>query len=133
MKKLLSRKFYFLPLLLCLWLPNINFAQANQAQKTISGKVTDDKNNTLPGVSISIKDSKYNAATDIDGNYTLVYSSSLVNPVIVFSYMGFIEKSEAVNNRGELNITMQEETNKLNEVVVIGYGSQKKSNVTGAI
>ncbi|MDL2144341.1 TonB-dependent receptor [Flavobacterium tructae] len=133
MKKLLIRKFYFLPLLLCLWLPNINFAQANQAQKTISGKVTDDKNNTLPGVSISIKDSKYNAATDIDGNYTLVYSSSLVNPVIVFSYMGFIEKSEAVNNRGELNITMQEETNKLNEVVVIGYGSQKKSNVTGAI
>ena len=53
MNRKLIRRLYFIPLLLCLWLPNINFAQA---QKTISGKVTDDKNNTLPGVSISIKD-----------------------------------------------------------------------------
>ena len=131
MKKLLIRKLNFIPLLLlCLWLPNITFAQSN---KTITGKVTDDKNNTLPGVNISIKDSKYNASADFDGNYTLTFPSNLTNPTIIFSYLGFTTKEEVLNNRSVLNVVMQEENNKLNEVVVIGYGSQKKSNVTGAI
>jgi TonB-linked SusC/RagA family outer membrane protein len=131
--KNLFKKPFLIPLILLLWIPSAVTAQENHQRKTISGKVTDDKNNTLPGVSISIKDSKYNAATDIDGNYTLTYSSILTNPIIVFSYLGFIEKTENLDNRNEINVTLQEETNKLNEVIVIGYGSQKKSNVTGAI
>jgi TonB-linked SusC/RagA family outer membrane protein len=132
MKKLLIRKLNFIPLLLCLWLPYINFAQTT-GQKSISGKVTDDKNISLPGVSISIKDTQYNASTDFDGKYTISYPASVSNPTLVFSYLGFIKVSEMLNNRTVLNIQMQEENNKLNEVVVIGYGSQKKSNVVGAI
>lgn len=131
--KNLLRKPFLMPIILLFWLPNILLAQESQAKKTISGKVTDDKNNSLPGVSISIKDTKYNAATDFDGNYTLTYVPNGTNQTILFSYLGFIEKTEAINNRGEINASMQEETNKLNEVIVIGYGSQKKSNVTGAI
>lgn len=122
-----------MPIILLFWLPNVLHAQENQVKKTISGKVTDNLNNTLPGVSISIKDTKYNAATDIDGFYTITYTSNGTNPTIVFSYLGFIEKTETIDNRSDINVSMQEETNKLNEVIVIGYGSQKKSNVTGAI
>ena len=131
--KNLLRKPFLMPIILLFWLPNILLAQENQAKKTISGKVTDDKNNTLPGVSISIQGTKYNAATDFDGSYTLTYTPSGTNQTIIFSYVGFIEKTEALDNRREINVSMQEETNKLNEVIVIGYGSQKKSNVTGAI
>ena len=130
MKKLLIRKLNFIPLLLCLWLPTLHYGQA---QKSITGKVTDDKNNTLPGVSISIKDSNYNASTDFDGNYTLSFPSNLTNPTIIYSFLGFIQKIETADNRTTINVTMAEETNKLNEVIVIGYGSQKKGNVTGAI
>lgn len=131
--KNLLRKPFLIPIIFLFWLPNLLIAQENQDRKTITGKVIDDKNNTLPGVSISIKDSKYNASTDFDGKFSLTYPSNLANPTIIFSYLGFIQKEEVLNNRTELNVTMQEETNKLNEVIVIGYGSQKKSNVTGAI
>ncbi|MCV9928002.1 TonB-dependent receptor [Flavobacterium sp. LS1R49] len=132
--KTVLRKQFLVPIMLLFWLPNTMIAQESQQRKTVSGKVTDDKNNTLPGVSISIKDTKYNTSTDIDGNYTLTYSSNgTTNPTIIFSYLGFIEKTETLGNRNEINVVMQEETNKLNEVIVIGYGSQKKSNVTGAI
>jgi TonB-linked SusC/RagA family outer membrane protein len=131
--KNLLRKPFLMPIILLFWLPNTLLAQESQAKKTISGKVTDDKNNTLPGVSISIKGTKYNAATDFDGSYSLTYTPSGTNQTIVFSYVGFIEKTETLDNRSVINVSMQEETNKLNEVIVIGYGTQKKGNVTGAI
>ena len=133
MKKLLIRKLNFIPLLLCLWLPNINFAQDNQVQKSITGKITDNKGNTLPGVNITVKNTKIAVNTDFDGKYKLTIPSNITSPTLVFTYLGFAEKTELLNNRTEINVVLQEETNKLNEVVVIGYGAIKKGNVTGAI
>ncbi len=132
--KTLLRKPLFIPILLLLWLPNILLAQENQANKNhVTGKVTDKLGIGLPSVNITIKNTSIGVNTDIDGKYSLTIPSNVTNPSLIFSYLGFAETTELLNNRSELNITLQEETNKLNEVVVIGYGAIKKGNITGAI
>ena len=130
---LLIRRLNFIPLFLCLCLPNINLAQDNQAQKNISGKITDLKGNTLPGVNITLETTKINTYSDENGKYTLQIPSDIKNPSLTFTYVGFVEKTIAIDKNKELNVILQEENNKLDEVVVIGYGTIKKGNVTGAI
>ena len=76
---------------------------------------------------------KISTNSDGNGKYTLQIPADLKNPTLTFTYMGFVQKTIAVGNNKELNIILQEENNKLDEVVVIGYGSIKKGNVTGAI
>ncbi|HRL71530.1 MAG TPA: TonB-dependent receptor [Flavobacterium sp.] len=133
MKKLLLsiRRLYFIPLFMCLCATNISFAQ--DTLSTISGTITDSKGNTLPGVNINLETTKISTNSDGNGKYTLQIPADLKNPTLTFTYMGFVQKTIAVGNNKELNIILQEENNKLDEVVVIGYGSIKKGNVTGAI
>lgn len=101
------------------------------AQKTVkvSGKITDDSNETMIGVSIMEKGTNNGIITDLNGNYSLFVHEGAT---IVYSYIGYItQEKKAV--AGTMNITMKENQKVLEEVVVVGYGVQKKSSVTGAI
>ena len=101
------------------------------AQKTVkvSGKITDDSNETMIGVSIMEKGTNNGIITDFNGNYSLFVHEGAT---IVYSYIGYLtQEKKAV--AGTMNITMKENQKVLEEVVVVGYGVQKKSSVTGAI
>ncbi len=97
----------------------------------IKGTVSDVSGTPLPGVSIVVKNTTRGASTDFDGKFTL--SNVQKGEVLVFSYVGFSTQEVVVNNSNSLNVILAENAESLDEVVVIGYGTQKKSVVTGAI
>lgn len=97
----------------------------------IKGTVSDASGSPLPGVSVVIKNTAKGASTDFDGKFTL--SNVQKGETLVFSFVGYTTKEIAINNANYLNVTLNEDTQSLEEVVVIGYGTQKKSVVTGAI
>lgn len=100
-----------------------------QNQIKVSGKVTDDLKESMIGVSVFEKGTTNGVITDLDGNYML---SVKEGAVIVYSYIGYVtQEKKAVP--GVMNVTLKEDTKALDEVVVVGYGVQKKSSVTGAI
>ena len=98
---------------------------------TINGKVFDTDNVPLPGVSVVIKGSLQGTATDNNGAFTLQVPN--VNAILVFSYIGFAGKEIVVGNQRDINITLEEDTRIIDEVVVVGYGTVRKSDLTGAI
>jgi TonB-dependent SusC/RagA subfamily outer membrane receptor len=96
----------------------------------VTGKVTDERGNALQGATVVIRGTTKGANTDINGKYTIGASG---NDVLVFSMVGFIRREVKINNRASLDITLTEEAQALNEVVVVGYGTQKRKDLTGAI
>lgn len=105
-------------------------AGAMQAQKVnISGTVTGD-GMPLPGVTIMVKGTQQGTVTDFDGNFVIGVKK---DKVLVFSYIGYLTKEVVVANDSFLNISLEEDVSTLDEVVVVGYGSQKKKEVTGAV
>jgi len=124
-----SRKIYQV-LLLVLFVFNglVTFAQ----NRTISGTVTDGAlGSPLPGVTILEKGTTNGTTTDFDGQFSLSVSNS--NATLVFSYVGYKTQEVPLNNRTAVNITMQEDVTSLDEVVVIGYGTARKSDLTGSV
>ena len=103
------------------------YAQQNPIK--IKGKVTDEKGEALIGVSVLVKGTNTGASTDIDGNYTVQASPSAT---LVFSYVGFNRQEIKVSPSGIVNVTMAGDK-VLDEVVVVGYGSAKKKDVTGGL
>ncbi|MEM7574919.1 MAG: TonB-dependent receptor [Bacteroidota bacterium] len=101
-----------------------------QGSFTLSGTVTDTDNTPLVGVNVLVEGSSTGTVTDLDGSYELRVSSG---DVVQFSYLGFAAQSIAISNQTSLNVTMTEDASQLNEVVVIGYGSRRKSDITGAV
>lgn len=97
----------------------------------IKGTVSDASGAPLPGVSVVVKNTAKGSSTDFDGNFTL--SNVQKGETLVFSFIGYTTKEIAISNSNVLNITLSEDTQSLEEVVVVGYGTQKKSVVTGAI
>lgn len=97
----------------------------------IKGTVSDASGSPLPGVSIVVKNTSKGASTDFDGKFAL--SNVQKGETLVFSFIGYTTKEVAVSNSNYLNVTLNEDTQSLEEVVVVGYGTQKKSVVTGAI
>ena len=102
----------------------------SQNQITIQGNVTDSRNETLPGVSIIIKGTTKGTVTDNKGKYSFLVNSQ---STLIFSFMGMERQEIPVNNRTTINVQLKDQTIGVNEVVVIGYGSQKKADLTGAI
>ena len=116
--------------LMCL-LVGLLFAFSVKAQTvTVSGVVTDPSGEPLIGASILAEGTSMGAATNIDGEYTINVAE---NATLVFSYVGYDTQRIAVNGRTSINVTMQENSVLLNEVVAIGYGTVKKSDATGAV
>ena len=112
--------------LLCVMFTATAFAQ----QKTIKGTVVDVTGEPLIGVNVAVKGTTIGIITDIDGNYTLEVPSK---STIVFSYIGYQAQEVPVGNQSTINVTLKEDTQKLEEVVVVGYGTQKKVTVTGSV
>ncbi len=117
--------------LIVLSIPEATEGLATQQQKTVSGKVTDSSGSPLPGVSVLIKSTNLGIITDVDGNYTL--SNVPLDGVLVFSFVGMRSQEISVNGRRVIDIRMEEETIGLEEVVAVGYGTQKKANLTGSV
>ena len=97
----------------------------------IKGTVSDSGGNPLPGVSIVVKNTAKGASSDFDGNF--VVSNVSNGETLLFTYIGFTPKEIIINNSNDLVVVLIEDTQSLEEVVVVGYGTQKKSVVTGAI
>lgn len=95
----------------------------------VSGKVSDNNGMGVPGVTVAFDDKS--TVTDLDGKFSLLASSA--KTVVTFSYLGFETKKVTVAKSNTLNVTLVEANNQLNEVVVVGYGSMKKDNVTGSV
>lgn len=123
----LPKTHWILAVLMLLFSVNQTSAQG----KTINGVVTSAQDNLpLPGVNIMIKGTKTVASTGFDGEYSIKASP---NDVLIFSFIGFQNKEIVVGSQSKIDVALGEDTNKLNEVVVIGYGSQKKADLTGSV
>ena len=107
--------------------------ETEQQQKSISinGTIRDAQQVPLPGVNVIIKGTTKGTTTDINGNYFIEVPHK--NTVLVFSYIGFESQEIKVGDQININVNMSEESNNLDEVVVVGYGSQKKVSVVGSI
>lgn len=126
------KKFYRL-LKLLLLITALTQASNSQAQQTeITGKVTDAvKGEALPGVAISVKGAKQSTMTDANGDFRIQVPGA--NATLVFSYMGFKLQEVSVANQSKINIKLVEDNFAMDEVVVVGYGTTKKVNLTGAV
>jgi TonB-linked SusC/RagA family outer membrane protein len=103
---------------------------AQQGTTTISGTVTNERNEPLEGVSVTVKKGKAGTSTNGSGRFTLNAAS---NSVLVLSSAGFAQQEVAVGNQTDITITLKEDVKVLDEVVAIGYSRQRKSDVTGAV
>ena len=111
---------------LLLLLSDVAYAQ----NVTVKGVVNDDQNLPIPGVSVVVKGTNNGVQTDSNGAYTI---SAPSNGTLTFSFIGFNNQEVAINNRTLINITLQTATNDLQQVVVVGYGTQQKKDLTGSI
>lgn len=98
-------------------------------QKTISGTVTDANSIALPGVTVQVKGTNNGTTTDLDGKYTI----SAEGGSLIFSYVGFDKQEIAIGNQTTINVSLTEDVKQLSEVVVVGYGSQKKKDITTSV
>lgn len=101
------------------------------AQQSIHGKILDDKGNPLTGASIQVKGTKNTKLADGQGNFTINAPSA--SSVLVFSFVGLEPKEVTVGNYNTINVTLSPANTNMGEVVVVGYGTQRKSDLTGAI
>lgn len=112
-----------------LFLPVIIYAQAN----IVTGNVKDEAGNVLPGVTIQIKNSdNLGAISDFDGNFKITIPNNS-SGILIFSYLGYKTEQVNIKNKKEINVKLEPDETQLEEVVVIGYGSVIKKDVTGAI
>ncbi|MFA8435276.1 MAG: SusC/RagA family TonB-linked outer membrane protein [Marinifilaceae bacterium] len=107
-----------------------NSSLEQNQQKLIQGKVTDKNGDALPGVNIIIKGTATGTTTNIDGNYQL---NAPTNSTLIFTFIGYLSQEVAIANQTSVNVILQEDVQGLEEVVVVGYGTQKKVNLTGSV
>ena len=124
--KLKNRQTSFLLLL------GLLFSQTAFAQISVTGRVTDPADgSSIIGATIKEKGTVNGAITDIDGNYAITVAGA--DAVLVFSYTGFEEQEVPVDGRSKIDIVLQQSANLIEQVVVVGYGTQRKSDLTGAV
>lgn len=109
----------------------VSNVQLQQQQKTITGTITDDTGESLPGVSVVIEGTTNGTITDTDGKYTI--SNVPVNATLQFSFIGMGTQEIVVGNQLTINVKMMADAIGLQEVVAVGYGSRKKVNLTGSV
>lgn len=111
---------------------NIESKEIKKPQKiVVSGVVTDVNGQPLPGVNILVKGTTIGTQTDFDGNYSINIPDG--SNILVFSYIGFTTKEVSINGQATINVIMIEDTTTLDEVVIVGYGSVKRSDLTGSV
>ncbi|MBO9586330.1 MAG: TonB-dependent receptor [Flavobacterium sp.] len=115
--------FFFLNFLLC--------SSINAQTTTIEGKITDATGMSLPGVNINEKGTKNGTSTDFEGSFKINVSNS--KAILIISYLGFQTQEVSVAGKTKINVSLAEQSNTLTEVVVVGYGSVKKTDLTGSV
>ncbi len=123
-RKQLLQKLLFCPLFLLI-------SMASFAQVSVTGKVTDDKGVPLPGVSIAVKGTTKGTNTTSNGIFAITVDNN--SAVLVFSMIGFTKQEVTVGGNHVINVTLQDEQKQLNEVVVVGYGTQRRRDITGSV
>ncbi|WP_339659309.1 TonB-dependent receptor [uncultured Polaribacter sp.] len=102
------------------------------AQQKVTGKVTEDASKgALPGVSVQVKGTSTGTSTDFDGVYTITVPKT--GAILVFSYIGYAKQEIKVTDKTTINVSLKEDASQLDEIVIVGYGSRKKSDVTGSV
>ncbi|WP_227806000.1 carboxypeptidase-like regulatory domain-containing protein [Algibacter lectus] len=96
----------------------------------LSGTVSDEGNLPVPGVNVIVANTTKGTATDFDGGFKINVKSG---DVLLFSYVGYVSQSITITNQKTLNVVLTEDSAQLDEVVVVGYGTTKKSHLTGAV
>ncbi len=116
--------------LITLFILSLSIVVIHAQEMNVNGKVTDSKTGEpIPGVSVLIKDTSTGVETDFDGNYTIKVNKG---SSLIFSSLGYTTKTIVVNN-SVINLSLEEDSEQLEEVVIIGYGSKAKKDVTGAV
>lgn len=111
--------------------PQLKLGSSPTLQLSVTGIITDNAGTPIPGVSVMVKGTSTGVAADFDGNYSIKVPDP--ESVLVFSSIGFISQEIQVGDNNNINITLLEDTQTLDEVVILGYASQGKSDLTGAV
>lgn len=119
----------YLLIVICLGLSVV--ASAAGVKQSVTGIVTDADGTPIIGANIMVKGQNRGAISDLDGKYSVEVNSP--DAILVFSYVGYEPQEIVVRNRAAINVKMVEQSNQLNDVVVVGYGSMKKGEITSAI
>ncbi|NOX64209.1 MAG: TonB-dependent receptor [Chlorobi bacterium] len=122
---------FFVLFLVLFYFAGVQQVNAQIKQVTVRGTVTTTKGQILPGVTVLVKGTTNGTVTDLDGKYTL--SKVPTNATLRFSFVGMQSKEIPVNSRYVIDVTLSQSVFSLNQVVVIGYGTQKKSSITGSV
>jgi len=117
--------------ILSLILLGFAFSMTFAQERTVTGTVSSDAEGPIPGVNIVIQGTTQGAVTDVDGNYSITVPGP--DAVLVFTSIGYATQNVTVGNQSTINVTLAEEVQALDEIVVIGYGTQKKKELTSAI
>ena len=107
------------------------FTPIKAIDQNVKGRVNDEKGEGLPGVSVLIKGSQRGATTDANGEFSLTVPDE--KAILIFSYVGYLPQEIVVGNQTSITVSLKADLKTLNEVVVVGYGVQKKANLTGAV
>lgn len=118
------------PLLFLLLLFVLTFSSFAQTTKTIKGKITDDNGNGLPGVSVNVKNSNKGLITDVNGSFTI---EAAEGAVLTISSVGYENGEIKIGKKDAYTLNLKSLSQSLNQVIVVGYGTQKRSTLTGAI
>ena len=117
-------------LLISVMMFTLMYTSSYAQEKKVTGTVTDVSNFPLPGVNVIVKGTQNGASTDFEGAYSITVSAG---EILVFSYLGFKTIEQVIGGKNSYNISMEEDNSELDEIVVVGYGSVKRKDVTGAV
>ncbi|BAU55316.1 SusC/RagA family TonB-linked outer membrane protein [Mucilaginibacter gotjawali] len=111
---------------------DVNKVTQKVMETRVTGKVTDEKNAALTGVTVTVKGTTTGVVTDVNGDFSIVVPDA-GTATLVFTYIGYLSHEVPLNGQKNINVTLLPDTRNLNEVVVVGYGTQKKATLTGSI
>jgi TonB-linked SusC/RagA family outer membrane protein len=120
----MKKKLLFSLFIICGWVLSL------QAQKTVTGKITNEANEPVVGASIAEKGTSNGAVSDIDGNFSIKTSD---NATLIISFVGYAAKEIPVGTQSVIDVSLAESNLRLDDVVVVGYGQQKKATLTGSV
>ncbi|WP_299223572.1 carboxypeptidase-like regulatory domain-containing protein, partial [uncultured Aquimarina sp.] len=128
----MNEKYTYLKLLRkCIPILLIMIGSGLSAQIDISGTVTSENGVPIPGANVMVKNTTNGATTDFDGLYTISVPDE--NSILIFSYVGFTDQEIKVGGEKNINVTLTASVESLEQIVVVGYGSRRKSDVTGSV
>ena len=112
---------------------SVKNSKISTGPRTITGKVTDDNGEGLPGATIIVKDAGDGTITNVDGTFKLDIEEGTLPAILIVSFVGYKSKEVLVTDQTQVNVTLETDISALEEVVVVGYGQQKRSNLTGSV